>query len=673
MRSLRPGARRRTLPPAAVLALLLLMPGCSGSTDDAPLPREMQDAPSPGPAPAGWTTPAVPVPCLPLAGHCLAPMPSNLLTRPDPSTPTGLRVDLTEAHFSEGVFEYAARFLDPAILNMADGFSPAGEIVIPLTAPPAAGQLPVDLEDSVRPDGLVQLLDTASGERVPFHARVEPDGRPRPETRFFLILIPARPLALCTPHIVVLRKGILGRDGAPVPAYAGFEELLGDAPRDAPDPAGLRERFRGLAGFLEERMGVPRDELLLAFDFTTRSAQSLYGPMLHLRDATDLWAARNPPEPAAFSVREGGVYPSQACEVHGRFATPSFRTPAAPKRVTYDEAGRPRLQGTEEVDFLLQMPRIPAGQQAPVVVFGHGLWVFKETVLQVAENLLAAGFAVISIDAACHGSRIPDDGFIADLFHLESVQEAVSCLVQTVADELTLAHMVRGSLADLDLLPRTARGAGGDGVPDLDTARIYYVGQSMGTVIGLTFTALSPDVAAAVLNVPGSGIVSIVTNGELTEPWVGRPFIPEGTDPLDAHLLYLSGQMFLDYLDPINFAPRVCHAPLPGSGRAKQVLLQQSQNDGLIPNWVTDIMARALDIPVVQPEVYRPCGLRVVPSPAHGSGVFQYEFTEVGYLAHLLLLLVPESGEQMVDYLASRHRQGEAVIHDPFADAVAPR
>jgi len=592
-------------------------------------------------------------------------MPSNLLTRPDPSTPTGLRVHLTEEHFSEGVFAYAAQFIDPSLLNMADGFSPAGQIVIPLTSDLDEGQLPRDLEASVRPDSLLLLLDASSGERVPFHVRLMPDRPLQQPDPFFLIMIPALPLRLATPHIVILRKGLLRADGTPLPAFSGFEQFVGHTPSVTLDPARLQERFDDLFLFLESRMDIPREELLLAFDFTTRSPESIYSPMLHLRETTDLWALENPPEAVTHSVRQGGLYPSQACEVHGSYTTPSFRT-AAPKMVVFDEAGLPRFQGTEQVDFLLQLPRVPAGTRVPVVVFGHGLWVFKETVLQVAEDLLGAGFAVISIDAACHGSRIPEDGFIADLFQLETVQEAVSCLVQTVADELTLVHLLRGDLSGLDLLPSETPEAAGDGVPDLDTEQIYYVGQSMGTVIGLTFTALCPDIRAAVLNVPGSGIVSIVTNGELTEPLVGRPFIPGGTDPLDAHLLYLSGQMFLDYLDPINFAPHVCSDPLVGSGRAKQVLLQQSQNDGLIPNWVTDIMARALGIPVVEPFAYPPYGIPAVPSPARGSGVFQYDFTEVSYLAHLLLLLIPESREQMVDYLVSCHKTGEAEIHDPF-------
>jgi pimeloyl-ACP methyl ester carboxylesterase len=657
--------RRRHHRPLVVPAVLLLLLGCGSSPEATNHRTAPPDTPQKR-SPLGWTTPAEPVACLPLTSHCLGPMPSNLLTRPDPSTPTGLRVHLTEQNFSEGVFAYAARFLDPALLNLADGFSPTGEIVIPLPCEVARQDLPQDLESSVRPDSAVLVIDTSTGERVPFHVRLDPRGLQNEPPQFFLILIPGRPLRLATPHIVVLRRALRSADGSPVPLAPGFERFLSEEPDGDPNLARLQPLFEKLFLFLEQRLEIRRQDLLLAFDFTTRSEESISSPMLHLRDETLRWTRENPPEATERTVRQGIVYPSEACEVSGTFLTPSFRTPDT-KRVVFDPDGLPLLQGKEAVDFLLLLPRVPAGTRAPVVIFGHGLWVFKETVLQIAEDLLGAGFAVICIDAACHGSRIDTDGFIADLFHLETVQEAVSCLAQTVADELALVQLLQGDLTRLDLLPYLPGETTGDGVPDLDTERLYYVGQSMGTVIGLTFTALCPDISAGVLNVPGSGIVSIVTNGEITEPLVGRPFIPTGTSPLDAHLLYLSGQMFVDYLDPINFASHVCRDPLPGSGPAKQILLQQSQNDGFIPNWITDILARALGIPVIEPAVYRPYGVPVVDAPAPGSGVFQYDFTTVPYLAHLLLLLVPESRWQMVEYLDSCRRNGEGRIQDPFS------
>ena len=253
-----------------------------------------------------------------------------------------------------------------------------------------------------------------------------------------------------------------------------------------------------------------------------------------------------------------------------------------------------------------------------------------------------------------------------ELFKIETVQEATSCLAQTVADELTLVHLLTGDLGKLDLLPVTSGEVQGDGLPDLNTDGVFYVGQSMGTVIGLPFLSLAKDIDAAVLNVPGSGIVAIVTNGEITAPLVGRQFIPRDTSPLNAHLLYVPGQSFVDYIDPINYGPQLQHNLFTDRDAEKQILLQQSQNDGLIPNWATDIMARSMGIPVIEPYVYLPYGFSSVPSPVAGSGVYQYNFTSNSLFSHILLLLEPESRVQMVEYLKSCHETGRAMIYNPY-------
>ncbi len=50
----------------------------------------------------------------------------------------------------------------------------------------------------------------------------------------------------------------------------------------------------------------------------------------------------------------------------------------------------------------------------------------------------------------------------------------------------------------------------GDGKPDLDASRIYYVGESLGSMYGTIFSALEPAVRASVLNVGGGSVEDIV-------------------------------------------------------------------------------------------------------------------------------------------------------------------
>ena len=72
------------------------------------------------------------------------------------------------------------------------------------------------------------------------------------------------------------------------------------------------------------------------------------------------------------------------------------------------------------------------------------------------------------------------------------------CFRQTAVDLMQLARVIRLGL-DLD----------GDGTPDLDPARIYYAGQSLGAIYGTMFTAVEPSIRAAALNVGGATMVDI--------------------------------------------------------------------------------------------------------------------------------------------------------------------
>src|SRR5207247_8826471 len=65
-------------------------------------------------------------------------------------------------------------------------------------------------------------------------------------------------------------------------------------------------------------------------------------------------------------------------------------------------------------------------------------------------------------------------------------------------DLMQLVRMIKSGV-DLD----------GDGTVDLDPNRIYYVGQSLGSLYGTLLTALEPDLPVVTLNVGGGSVVDI--------------------------------------------------------------------------------------------------------------------------------------------------------------------
>src|SRR5581483_8300713 len=122
----------------------------------------------------------------------------------------------------------------------------------------------------------------------------------------------------------------------------------------------------------------------------------------------------------------------------------------------------------------------------------------------------------------------------------------------------------------------------GDGAADLDPHRIYYVGQSFGSMYGTIFNAVEPALRAAVLNVGGGSVTDIVrwspefsdvASAILTSQ--NPPLLPVGTpfvdnfpfrdqpvrlnDPGASETQYY--MELIDWLgmpgDPISFAPHL--------------------------------------------------------------------------------------------------------------------
>src|SRR5262249_32183775 len=70
-------------------------------------------------------------------------------------------------------------------------------------------------------------------------------------------------------------------------------------------------------------------------------------------------------------------------------------------------------------------------------------------------------------------------------------------LIQTVADLLQLVQVIERGMD-----------VGGNGSPDLNPSRIYYLGGSWGGLYGTDFLAIEPSVRAGVLNVPAASFSS---------------------------------------------------------------------------------------------------------------------------------------------------------------------
>src|SRR5690606_21886675 len=112
--------------------------------------------------------------------------------------------------------------------------------------------------------------------------------------------------------------------------------------------------------------------------------------------------------------------------------------------------------------------------------------------------------------------------------------------------------------ADLFALAKTVptMSVDGDATPDFDGSRVFFVGQSLGSIVGLNFTALEPTVSTAVLSVPGGGIAQMLngsaTFGPRIRAGLAAAGVNAGTAAFDQFMF--AAQTAIDSADPINFA-----------------------------------------------------------------------------------------------------------------------
>jgi hypothetical protein len=171
---------------------------------------------------------------------------------------------------------------------------------------------------------------------------------------------------------------------------------------------------------------------------------------------------------------------------------------------------------------------------------------------------------------------------------------------------LQLARVIQAGL-DVD----------GDGVADLDPSRIYYVGQSLGSIYGTMLNAVEPGLRAAVLNVGAGSVTDIVRWSPAFSDTASKiltsqnpPLLPLGTPFKDNFPFrdqpvsingpgnsvtqsYMELSEWLDMQgDPISFAPHLARSTLPGVP-AKSVLFQIARTDMTMPNPASSDLIRA--------------------------------------------------------------------------------
>ncbi|MBC7978368.1 MAG: hypothetical protein H7138_25565 [Myxococcales bacterium] len=383
--------------------------------------------------------------------------------------------------------------------------------------------------------------------------------------------------------------------------------------------------------------GTARSDVLVAWTFNTQSTDAL-DPAVAESPAAKV--AKRPLQgtatilpvgvtPAQFLTSRGvpcaGGVPCAAVGdiVAGGLLSSSYQTDTAnplgvaggpPVPGPWNNPTRPTVVHADvAIGFLAAVPAAEAPAAGyPVVVFGHGLGSSKTTVLAIASQLAAAGFASIAIDFVAHDTRAvrisKDPARGCDDARAPVPTAAPQCFAPFLSSDLAgTRDNIRQTVLDLQGLVASLKACGTTacGALKIDAAHMTYMGISLGGIVGATAVANIPEFKAAVLNVPGVGLVDVLENTanlnircSLVDALIGvgvvmgDPFNPAngtGLCTTDAWKAQAGYQRFsaiarwaLDPADGANFTGKLA---------TRKFLIQEVVDDQVVPNIATERMA----------------------------------------------------------------------------------
>lgn len=507
---------------------------------------------------------------------------------------------------------------DPQVaLNSLDGFSTIAPIVTGFTGPINPASIngnsvrfyKVTLTPNPLPHnqgGAVAAIDSTLTFGVDYTAGISPVD----SSQSTLAIVPLKPLDAKSSYFVVITNELQSSDGNPMGAsgaftlarlstplqvggFSQFPNVLSDAEAIALEPLRQLVNF-SLNTLVAFDSSLAINDVVISWSFTTQTI----GATLDAVRA----AAPTPGTTLASSAIDlgGGVgkTPLGAANlfVGSLDGIPYYLTaPTVDPTVILNNPWKaigtvggennltevnpmPASTGNIDVPIMVSTPTNTILFPAPwkTVIFQHGITRNRADMLAVADTLASVGFATVAIDMPLHGlngtsplyqmglertfdtdlvgqdesgniiSTGPDgfpDSSGLHFINLQNLQVSRDNLRQAVADLFALAKAIPG--IDVD-------GGGGD----LNGSEIYFVGHSLGAIVGVPFTSREANVKDAVLANGGGGIPKILDGSANFSPAVVAGLAAAGVSKgtVDYESFLGAAQTVVDTADPMNYA-----------------------------------------------------------------------------------------------------------------------
>ncbi len=257
----------------------------------------------------------------------------------------------------------------------------------------------------------------------------------------------------------------------------------------------------------------------------------------------------------------------------------------------------PAMTSTQTVQMMVSIPgaACPTGMPVtgwPVVIYQHGITSNRATMLALADSMAAACTAIVAIDLPLHGIT----GSASDVstgiaafknpaiaggertFDLDLVEQDAEGSIVTDANGvpappdgvidtsgthfINLSNLlntrdnVRQAVSDLFVMvDAIEEGTVTDGTNIMDKDKIYFLGHSLGAIVGTPFLALEPDVRDAALVFGGGQLPKILDGSAAFGPTIAGGLAVKGVlkGTADYESFIGAAQTVVDSSDPVNF------------------------------------------------------------------------------------------------------------------------
>jgi hypothetical protein len=530
----------------------------------------------------------------------MVPWPSMTYAKADPTSATGFRLDLDPAAMP---VNGSLTAVSPDPYNRWDGFSPAGFALAAFPNGVGSANLPPwsDPSQSLAADSPIVLLNVDTGERYPFFAEVDQNVTVPSEAD--LIIRPLVRLPGGARIAVGITNQVKDPNGSDLPVSDAFAAIRDGKSFDHPRFAALAARYPAIFTALATA-GYDKSNLVLAWDYVTASDAFL---------TNDLSTMRTQALPAIGQFAEnltfnGSAQPISGSDTYaiyyGTFTSPNFLTDGentgsvTDSRINRDANGNPLMEGTRQANYAAFIPACVATGQFPLprptVVFGHGLFgtgqsYVEEPFLQNIANTLCVN--MVAGDFIGLTQRQLELALLAvnDMNLAGGISEMLG---QSVIDFISLENLARGPMSTSTMFQY-------QGTPVIDTTRIYYLGGSLGGIMGSVIMAYDNNLQRAVLAVPG-GNWSLLF--ERSNAWFDLMGPAQGAYPdlNDYQINIALLAMAMEPYDPITTAKHLLQDPLLGNP-VKNIAEWYTMGDCLVTNISTEEMARETGLTLMAP------------------------------------------------------------------------